>query len=776
MEYLKIVLLQSVVPKYREDLFSEVAAQAKKDGNQFEIWASKPSKDFEKRGTTSSQNIFREIQIAQNSNIGLSWQYLPWKDLIKADVVIVSDNLRCLSNIFAIALRKFLKRPIGTWGHGVNYQANSTSRLLQSLRLSIINSADATLVYTKKSYVDLIKSGFNHDKISISENTTDHQSSQDLHAEHSEVLAFRARHCLDKNPCVIFLGSWHKNKNPQTIIDYGNALFAKDPGIKVIVIGGGDVEAFRNKYPWLIYLGPLFGREKYIALFAARCLVISGMAGLNIVDAIHAKLPIIATKIKGHSPEIDYLKNNKNGYLITNNLEELVNSSIYLCRNPSIQIMMALENESLISRLTVPEVANNIYQFSLSLLKSSVIESASDLKRIAVIIFQNMYAYHHARYAAIKAEFNKLNIKLIGIEISGRNKSYGNMLNADADADAEIITLYEDQDYLSLNNKSVVKAVYRTLSSLKPALIFTPAPAFSEGAAAFKYKASHPSKIVMMDDAWAKTTFDTILKKKIKQLIYSVIDGIFVPSRLHGSFFCHYYKIPTQKIKYYYDVVARSKISDTTNNIEIEELCNSEYQKILFVGRLIKRKNADILIRAFALLPKNSARLVIVGDGPELSRLKKLAAHLDVSEKIDWYGGVKNSIVRKLLSIASVVVIPSQLEQWGLIVNESWEANTLVIGTSNVGALQANRNPETDWLIVPENDQKALMSTLNKVLNLSEQERLLLLTVNKQLKSEYSIKNHAKSAVEFFNQETQPKISFLASLLIRLWNGKVVTW
>ena len=196
----------------------------------------------------------------------------------------------------------------------------------------------------------------------------------------------------------------------------------------------------------------------------------------------------------------------------------------------------------------------------------------------------------------------------------------------------------------------------------------------------------------------------------------------------------------------------------------------------MFVGRLIKRKNADILIRAFALLPKNSARLVIVGDGPELSRLKKLAAHLDVSEKIDWYGGVKNSIVRKLLSIASVVVIPSQLEQWGLIVNESWEANTLVIGTSNVGALQANRNPETDWLIVPENDQKALMSTLNKVLNLSEQERLLLLTVNKQLKSEYSIKNHAKSAVEFFNQETQPKISFLASLLIRLWNGKVVTW
>ncbi|MCC4114262.1 glycosyltransferase [Aromatoleum toluclasticum] len=60
---------------------------------------------------------------------------------------------------------------------------------------------------------------------------------------------------------------------------------------------------------------------------------------------------------------------------------------------------------------------------------------------------------------------------------------------------------------------------------------------------------------------------------------------------------------------------------------------------VISAGRLIPQKDYATLLRAFALLPATlSARLIIVGEGPERARLETLAAELGIADRVTLPG------------------------------------------------------------------------------------------------------------------------------------------
>lgn len=91
-----------------------------------------------------------------------------------------------------------------------------------------------------------------------------------------------------------------------------------------------------------------------------------------------------------------------------------------------------------------------------------------------------------------------------------------------------------------------------------------------------------------------------------------------------------------------------------------EELGVSGRKIILFVGRLVKVKGVDVLLRAFAQLGRSDAVLVVVGDGPERQNLEKLALSLGISDRVIFTGWRDDA--SKLVSIADVFVLPSLSE------------------------------------------------------------------------------------------------------------------
>jgi glycosyltransferase involved in cell wall biosynthesis len=90
--------------------------------------------------------------------------------------------------------------------------------------------------------------------------------------------------------------------------------------------------------------------------------------------------------------------------------------------------------------------------------------------------------------------------------------------------------------------------------------------------------------------------------------------------------------------------------------------------RILFLGYLRANKNVGSLIRAFARTASGNEELVIAGDGPELEELQTLAAG---RTDVRFVGYVDGQEKVTLLREADLLVVPSFVEPWGLVVNEA---------------------------------------------------------------------------------------------------------
>lgn len=83
---------------------------------------------------------------------------------------------------------------------------------------------------------------------------------------------------------------------------------------------------------------------------------------------------------------------------------------------------------------------------------------------------------------------------------------------------------------------------------------------------------------------------------------------------------------------------------------------------VLSVGRLAFQKNMDVLVKAFARLAPDFPdwKLVIVGDGEDMAKLKNLVADLKTTERVELSGYAKNPA--KYYEEASIFCLPSRWE------------------------------------------------------------------------------------------------------------------
>jgi glycosyltransferase involved in cell wall biosynthesis len=100
--------------------------------------------------------------------------------------------------------------------------------------------------------------------------------------------------------------------------------------------------------------------------------------------------------------------------------------------------------------------------------------------------------------------------------------------------------------------------------------------------------------------------------------------------------------------------------------------------QLLIVGRLVSSKRVDHSIRALAHLRRNlpTARLTIVGDGPQRASLEALARELEVDDSIEFAGKVPEDEKARLLQDADVLVACGVREGWGLTVTEAARVGT----------------------------------------------------------------------------------------------------
>ena len=136
--------------------------------------------------------------------------------------------------------------------------------------------------------------------------------------------------------------------------------------------------------------------------------------------------------------------------------------------------------------------------------------------------------------------------------------------------------------------------------------------------------------------------------------------------------------------------VNKDKIETIPNGISLDEIIkigpSQSKQDILFVGRLIKEKNANKLIEAVGLIKKKNPEIycTIVGEGPEKENLVKLVKDLNLEKNIQFIGFMQdhNGVI-SLMRSSKLFVLPSTREGFGIVVLEAMTAGLPVIGVNS---------------------------------------------------------------------------------------------
>ncbi|MCC7147430.1 MAG: glycosyltransferase family 4 protein [Phycisphaeraceae bacterium] len=102
--------------------------------------------------------------------------------------------------------------------------------------------------------------------------------------------------------------------------------------------------------------------------------------------------------------------------------------------------------------------------------------------------------------------------------------------------------------------------------------------------------------------------------------------------------------------------------------------------KFVFLGRLVDWKCVDILLEAFAGLPKDlAAQLHLIGDGPERARLEAMRGQLGLTDRVTFWGWLSQEQCAARLREMDVLVLPSVLECGGAVVLEAMATGLAVI-------------------------------------------------------------------------------------------------
>lgn len=143
--------------------------------------------------------------------------------------------------------------------------------------------------------------------------------------------------------------------------------------------------------------------------------------------------------------------------------------------------------------------------------------------------------------------------------------------------------------------------------------------------------------------------------------------------------------------------------------------CRNQEPIVVAVGRLVKLKGYDFLIRAFAQLPPNlRARLVVLGEGRERSALERLIEESGLKNRVALLGFQENPW--KYMARAHMLVLSSLTEGLPNAIGEAMALDLPILATDcSAGVREYVQNGE-NGLLVPPGSVAALARGMGRMI------------------------------------------------------------
>lgn len=320
-----VVFLTRGLQHYRQGFHIRVKEQLARADVHYRLLYSQTTKSEKIKGDLWTPEWAEEVPIryfGANEHAFL-WQNLSGR-LQDVDMIVIGQHNKHLHNYPIL-----LKRSMGTgpmiafFGHGRGFQSSNPSSAGERLKSFLATKVDWWFPYTEGGKDAVCAAGFPPERVTVFNNSIDTsaivRSMEEV--DQSEVEKTRASLVGGSLNVGVYVGGIYGHKRAPFLIESLEHIRSMVPDFNFIVIGGGvDAYLFEEasqKYEWIHYMGPKFGREKTLLVRLAKVMLMPGLVGLAVLDSFAYGTPMVTTAINYHSPEFDYLKNGFNGVVVS---------------------------------------------------------------------------------------------------------------------------------------------------------------------------------------------------------------------------------------------------------------------------------------------------------------------------------------------------------------------------------------------------------------------------------------------------------------------------
>lgn len=181
---------------------------------------------------------------------------------------------------------------------------------------------------------------------------------------------------------------------------------------------------------------------------------------------------------------------------------------------------------------------------------------------------------------------------------------------------------------------------------------------------------------------------------------------------------------------------------------------NLDTQKILFLGRIGKRKGIYDLIDVFKniIYKYPNAHLYVGGDG-EVENFKKIIRDNKLMDNVSYIGWTSGKEKEKYLKECSFFCLPSYNEGMPMALIEGMAYKNIAIST-NVGGIPRLIEDGVNGFCIEPGDKERLQQILEKLLNKDNADKREQISINarKTIKNKFDIKKNIENLLKIYNE------------------------
>lgn len=219
------------------------------------------------------------------------------------------------------------------------------------------------------------------------------------------------------------------------------------------------------------------------------------------------------------------------------------------------------------------------------------------------------------------------------------------------------------------------------------------------------------------DEAVQRSSRKSFFRSAAYRLLYSFVDTGFYIGKLNRQHLLRHGIDESRLVCAHYCTPDRFRNLTVEGRLKLREECRTrlglakDQIVVAFFGKLIPKKNPELLLEAAARLPPDLSQritLLFVGSGELENEMRQKAASLNrIGVHSIFTGFVNQSAIRDYYAATDIVVLPSRREgeTWGLVINEGLQAGCSIVVSNATGCHQEFGGWERVRVIAEEDAQ-----------------------------------------------------------------------